>query len=193
MHIAEGVLSGEILTIGWVASGAISAYALKIIKNDDLPKVAMLSSLFFVGSFVHIPVGATSVHLLFNGLIGAIGGINAFLAIMIALFFQALLYGFGGIGVLGVNTLIMALPAVCLWYFLRPNLKKYPTLISFVGGFLPVLFSVVMLCSILLINNTKLEYAVYMIVLFNVPLMFIEGLISFFALRFIMKYKSDFL
>ncbi|AQW80458.1 cobalt transporter CbiM [Campylobacter pinnipediorum] len=193
MHISEGVLNNTIISVGWAVSATLAAYALYKLKNKDMPKIAMLSSLFFIGSFIHIPVGPTSVHLLFNGLIGAIGGLNSFLAIMIALFFQALLYGFGGIGVLGVNTFIMAFPAVVVWYFLRPKLHKNTNLVSFVGGFLPVLLSVILLCGILLINSTKLDYAIYMIVLFNLPLMFIEGFISVFTLRFILKYKPDFL
>lgn len=193
MHISEGILNTEILVAGWLASGALAGYALYILKPHEIPKVAMLSALFFAGSFIHIPVGATSVHLLFNGVIGALGGVQAFLAIMIALFFQALLYGFGGIGVLGVNTMIMALPAVLVWYFLRANLLKFSYIISFVGGFLPVLLSVLMLCAILFLNSTNLEHAVYMIVLFNLPLMVIEGIISLFLLRFIIKFKPSLL
>lgn len=193
MHISEGILSSEILVVGWAISGGICAYALYKLDFESIPKVAMLTALFFLGSFVHIPVGPSSVHLLFNGIIGALGGLQAFLAIMIALFFQALLYGFGGIGVLGVNTLIMAAPAVLVWYFLRPLLRSKPNLISFIGGFLPVLLSVGLLVSVLLINSVNLDYAVYMIFAFNLPLMIIEGLISVFTLRFIIKYKPGFL
>lgn len=193
MHISEGILNSEILVAGWVVSGGICAYALYKLDFESIPKVAMLTALFFLGSFVHIPVGPSSVHLLFNGIIGALGGLQAFLAIMIALFFQALLYGFGGIGVLGVNTFIMATPAVLVWYFLRPHLSLKPNLISFIGGFVPVLLSVALLITILLISSTRLDYAVYMIFIFNLPLMFIEGLISVFALRFILRYKPNFL
>lgn len=90
MHISEGVLNGEMLVAGWVVSGIVSAYGLYKLKLEDIPKTAMLSSLFFVGSFVHIPIGPSSVHLLFNGIIGALGGIQAFLAIGIALFFSSI-------------------------------------------------------------------------------------------------------
>ncbi|MDO5046008.1 cobalt transporter CbiM [Campylobacter sp.] len=193
MHISEGILSGEILAAGWAISGTICAYALYKLEFESIPKVAMLTALFFLGSFIHIPVGPSSVHLLFNGIIGALGGVQAFLAIMIALFFQALLYGFGGIGVLGVNTFIMAAPAVLVWYFLKPYLNSKPNLISFVGGFLPVLLSVGLLIGVLLINSVNLDYAVYMIFAFNLPLMIIEGLISVFTLRFIIRYKPNFL
>lgn len=193
MHISEGILNSEILVSGWVVSGAISAYALYKMRSQEIPKVAMLTSLFFIGSFVHIPIGPTSVHLLFSGIIGAIGGVNGFLAIFIALFFQALLYGFGGIGVLGVNTLIIAGPAVFLWYFLRPKITTHLNFVSFVGGFLPVFFSVLLLVGVLILNSVHLDYAVYMIILFNLPLMIIEGLISLFALKFIMRYRPNFL
>lgn len=192
MHISEGILNGEILLLGWAVSGVTSAYALYKMRSQDIPKVAILSSLFFIGSFVHIPVGFISVHLLFCGIIGALGGLGGFLAIFIALFFQALLYGFGGIGALGVNAFVIASPSVLLWHFLRAHIKTHTNFVAFAGGFSPVFLSVSLLTGILILNDTNLNYSAYAVFLFNLPLMFIEGLISLFALKFILKYRPDF-
>src|SRR5207249_3719500 len=61
---------------------------------------------------VHVRVGPTSVHLLLNGLVGVILGRYAGVAIPVGLFLQALLIGHGGLDALGVNTCILAGPAV---------------------------------------------------------------------------------
>ena len=74
--------------------------------------VVILFLAFFVGSFVHVPIGLSSAHLILNGLLGAILGWAAFPAILTALLLQAVLFQFGGITVLGVNTFNVAGPAV---------------------------------------------------------------------------------
>lgn len=76
-----------------------------------------MSAMFFIASFIHIPIGPTSIHLILSGLIGAFLGFNAGLAIFAALLLQALLFGYGGITVLGVNLLMIASPAVLGFYF----------------------------------------------------------------------------
>lgn len=196
MHIAEGILKPEILVAGWVLTAPVVGYALYKLDSEGIPKVALLTALFFIGSFIHIPIGPTSTHLVFNGVVAAIGGVYAFLAIGIALLFQALLFGFGGLGVLGVNTFIMAFCPVVLWFFLRKAVKRggsrFTTgAILFIGGALPVLCSLMLLVFMLYINSTDLEYAASAILIFNIPLMVIEGLISLFMLHFILKYKPQ--
>ena len=89
MHISEGVLKPEIivpcsaLCVVWVSS------LIYKLKTSDIPKVAAVSAMFFMASFIHVPIGVTSIHLVLSGLAGAFLGANAVLAIFIALFFQA--------------------------------------------------------------------------------------------------------
>jgi len=61
---------------------------------------------------VHIRVGPSSWHLLFNGLVGVILGRRAGLAIPIGLALQYFLLMHGGFYTLGINTCIMLLPAL---------------------------------------------------------------------------------
>ena len=63
----------------------------------NLPKVAVVTSSFFVASLVHLPLGPTSVHLLLPGIVGALLGPAAFLSITIGLFLQSILFQFGGL------------------------------------------------------------------------------------------------
>jgi ABC-type Co2+ transport system permease subunit len=76
---------------------------------------------FFVVSLIHVRVGFTSIHLLMNGLIGIVLGPRAALAIFCGLFLQYWLMPVphGGLQTLGVNTCVLALPAVLAWGLLR--------------------------------------------------------------------------
>lgn len=188
MHISEGILNTPTLVVGWAISAPLCAYALYKIPQNEIPKIALLSALFFIGSFIHIPFGPTSFHLILSGLVGALGGGYAILSIAVALIFQALLFGFGGLGVLGINILVLSLPTITIWYFLKPTITTLKTYQLFLGGALPTLFSLILLSAILLSNHIKLEYGVMAIFLYNIPLLIIEGLICVFSVRFILKY-----
>ena len=114
MHISEGVLSAPVLATGVVLGAAGVAVGLKRMDYEKLPEVAVLSSVFFVASLVHVPVGPSAAHLLLPGVCGLLLGWMAFPAILIGLALQALLFQYGGLTVLGTNTFIMSFPAVLL-------------------------------------------------------------------------------
>ena len=104
-----------VLAGGAVIAAAGTALGLRRLEYERVPQVAMLSAVFFVASLIHVPVGVTSVHLVLNGLMGLVLGWAAFPAILVALFLQVLFFSFGGLTTLGVNTVIMALPAVAVY------------------------------------------------------------------------------
>ena len=108
MHISEGVLSPAVLGGGAALTVVGTAIGLKKLDYEAIPRVAILSAAFFVASLIHVPVGPVGLHLVLNGLMGLLLGWLAFPAILIALFLQALLFQYGGLTVLGVNTVIMA-------------------------------------------------------------------------------------
>ena len=112
MHISEGVIAAPVLIAGAAGAVAGCAIGLKKLDMENTPKVAVLSSAFFVASLIHVPIGPTSVHLVLNGLVGFLLGWISFPALLVALLLQAVLFQFGGITTLGVNTVVMALPAV---------------------------------------------------------------------------------
>ena len=116
MHIAEGVLSPAVLATGYALTAAGTALGLKKLDYDRLMTVAILAAAFFVGSLIHVPIGLTSAHLILNGLLGVLLGWAAFPAILVALGLQALLFQFGGLIVLGVNTFTMAFSGVMAGY-----------------------------------------------------------------------------
>jgi ABC-type Co2+ transport system, permease component len=127
MHIAEGVLSPAVLATGYALTAAGTALGLKKLDYDRLMTVAILAATFFVGSLIHVPIGITSAHLILNGLLGVILGWAAFPAILAALALQALLFQFGGLVVLGVNTFTMGFSAVVAGYVFRGLCRAWPT------------------------------------------------------------------
>ena len=124
MHISEGILSGPVLISGVVLAAAGTAIGLKKLDYERIPRAAILSAAFFVASLIHVPIGPSSVHLILNGIIGLILGWGAFPVILVALVLQAVFFQFGGITTLGVNTMIMAFPAIICYYLFGGLVRK---------------------------------------------------------------------
>ena len=119
MHISDGVLSAPVVVSGWAVTLAFAGMTLRKMGGDEIPKTAVLTSVFFVASLIHIPLGPASVHLILNGLVGVVLGMNAYLSILLGLTLQALLFQHGGIVVIGVNAVIMGLPAIAAFWVYR--------------------------------------------------------------------------
>jgi cobalt/nickel transport system permease protein len=117
-------ISDNVLATGWWAGGFLVAIMLAAlgawrIRDEEVPRVALLTAAFFVASSFHVRVGPSSVHLLLNGLVGVILGTRAGLAIPIGLLLQYLLLQHGGIYSLGVNSCVLTLPALGAWGLFR--------------------------------------------------------------------------
>lgn len=196
MHISEGVLSAPVLVAGALTSLGFVAYGFKKVSGEMLPKTALMASLFFVGSFIHVPLGPASIHLLLNGLVGAVLGVAAFPAILIALLLQALLFQFGGLTTLGINTFNIALPAL-LAYFLCRRATESSGLVRniflFLTGFLPVALSSFFVAVVVALSGDQLMSAAKAIFATHLPLMVVEGIASVFILQFILKVYPSFL
>lgn len=195
MHISEGVLEPTILIGGAVASAIFVGLALKNLKHQDIPKTAVLSALFFIASFIHVPIGVTSVHLLLGGLVGIFLGFGAFLAIFVALFLQGVLFGYGGITTLGINTLILALPTIVSFYIVQKRLtsKWQRRVLWYLAGFLPTFLSALLLSITLMLNKESFFAIASLAFVSNFPIMIIEGIITLFALEFIQKVSPNLL
>ena len=189
MHISDGILSSEVAISTAAIAGAFLLYSLKGIKNKNIALISAMTALFFIASFVHIPLGFVQIHLLLIGIIGIILVFQIFLAIFIALLFQGVLLGYGGITSLGANILIMSLPGVFIFYIFKLKLLNFfnEKIKYFMVGFLSVLFSTILLALVLSLSKEEYLYASYTIFLANIPGMFIEGFISLFLINYIKK------
>ncbi|NES73303.1 MAG: cobalt transporter CbiM, partial [Okeania sp. SIO2D1] len=117
MHISEGILPAQLCISGYGITSFITWYSLRQINRlpnpqASIPKASLLTAAFFVASSIHIPIPPASVHLVLNGLLGTVLGYYAFPAILVGLFFQAIMFGHGGLTTLGINALIMGIPAL---------------------------------------------------------------------------------
>lgn len=197
MHISEGVLSPPVLVAGGGLAAAGIGYALKKMDYDRVPQVAVMSCAFFVASLIHVPVGPASVHLVLNGLTGVLLGWAAFPAIVVALFLQGVLFQFGGLTTLGINTLNMALPAVVCFVLLGRFIRSANVFISGVAAFacgaLAVLMSALMLAASLVFTEESFGQIARMVVLAHLPVMLIEGVVTVFIVGFLKKVKPEIL
>ena len=193
MHISEGVLSAPVLLAGWAVTAPAVAAILWRVRQSEIPRIACFSALFFVASFVHLPVGVSSMHLMLSGFVGAFLGSRAILAIFVALFLQGVFFGFGGLSVLGVNTAVIGFPAVLGGLFAAAakaqELKvRTQKIYLFLAGFVPIVCSMLLLDLVLFISGREFFAIATLISLEGAILAVLEGIITLFALSFIAKF-----
>ena len=185
MHIYEGVLAGTphgqaLLLAGAAAAAAGTAVGLRKLDYERMPQVAVLSAAFFVASLIHVPVGPTAVHLVLNGLLGLVLGWAAFPAVLVALTLQAVFFSFGGPTTLGLNTLVMAAPAVACHYLFRRAVRKDNEFSVFWAGFAAgataILLGALMTGAVIVLAGKPFELFAQIVVVGYLPLVVIEGL-----------------
>lgn len=194
MHISEGVLSAPILLAGAALAVACTVVGLRKLDGERLMTVAILAAAFFVGSLIHVPIGPSSVHLILNGLLGMILGWAAFPCILVALMLQAILFQYGGITVLGVNTFNMAFPAVVVYYLFRPMLTQSPglrALGAFLGGALAVAGAGLLTALSLAGTDEGFLLSAKLLFLAHIPVMVVEGLITMLAVSFLARVRPE--
>lgn len=111
VHISEG-LNPTWVVAGYVLAGVLVLFGTYRMDEEEVPRTALLAAAFFVASQIHVRVGPSSAHLLLNGLVGVVLGRRAALAIFVGLCLQCALFSHGTFSTLGVNTCVMALPAL---------------------------------------------------------------------------------
>jgi cobalt/nickel transport system permease protein len=198
MHISEGVLSAPMVAATSVAAVGLVAYSLKGIKEEDIPRISLMSAVFFVGSFIHVNVGGSSVHLLLTGIIAIILGRRTPIAISIALLLQALLFQYGGLTTYGANIINMSLTPMIIASLIRPLLgegSKKDTALGAFAGFSSVVFC--LLCVSLMLVESNIRYgfgafsSVNMLIVGHIPVMLIEAVVTGIAVRMILKVRPE--
>jgi cobalt/nickel transport system permease protein len=197
MHISEGFLSAPVLAAGWAIAGAGVAWGLKKMDTDKVVKVAMASSVFFLASLVNVKLGPSSTHLSLIGPIGLILGWTSFPAIFTALLLQAVLFQFGGLLVLGANTVSMAAPAVCAYLIfgraVRSDSVKLSLSASFAAGFLSVLASALSVGVLLTLSDPDMIRPAQAVFAVHAPLAAVEGVTALFMTAFLRRTYPDML
>lgn len=196
MHISEGVLSPAVLGGGAVLAAAGTAAGLRGLDYDRLMTVALLAAVFFVGSLVHVPIGPSSAHLILSGLVGLFLGWAAFPAILTALLLQAILFQYGGLTVLGLNTFNMAFPAVLCAWACRPLLAGKPgarAVGAFLCGSLSVAGAGLLTALSLSFSSEGFLRAAQVLFLAHIPVMLAEGVIATLVVSFVARVRPEIL
>lgn len=195
MHVSEGVIAAPVLIAG--AAGAVAGCAIGLKKMDieNTPKVAVISSAFFVASLIHLPVGPTSIHLVLNGLVGILLGWMAFPAIIVALLLHAILFQFGGITTLGINTLAMAVPALVSYLLYARVVQRRNNTLAAVAGFLAgatgVFLGGIIVALFLISTGKQFIAAARLFVIVHFPVMIVEGILTAIVILFIRRAKPE--
>ena len=217
MHIPDGILPTAVCVGGYATAGAATWYSLRKIGQEEnpqegIPKASLLTAAFFVASWIHVPVPPTSVHLVLNGLLGAVLGYYAFPAILIGLFFQAVMFQHGGLTTLGVNATVMGVPALLAYHVFRlrnvvvrkgdPGDRPHQVwtgVFGFLAGSGGLGISALMALILLITTvpahlDVEVERAsIYALAVAHIPLMVLEGIFTALVVLFLQRVRPELL
>lgn len=210
MHIPDGFLPPQVCLAGYALTGGVAWYSLRQIKRDrytqaNIPKASLLTAAFFVTSLISIPIPPTSVHLILNGLMGAVLGYYAFPAILIGLFFQAVMFQHGGMSTLGINAIILGAPAIAAYHLFRqreyfqgkkPGLTKIFSFAAGAGALLlsAALFAILLITYISPDMDAQVERTAILVSLTGYSIQaVVEGIFSVMLIAFLEQVKPELL
>jgi cobalt/nickel transport system permease protein len=196
MHISDGVFPAPVSIAGFAACFVITAWSIRKSDPEELPKIAVVTSAFFVASLIHVPMGPTSVHLLLPGLVGILLGNGAFVSITLGIVLQSFLFQFGGITAIGANSLMMGIPALAAGWLFR--LFKGHTLVrnmmvAALASGACIVMAVSILAGLLYSGGEDFLGVAKLAVIAHVPVIGIEAAVSAFAVSFLYKVKPELL
>lgn len=196
MHIADGIVSGPVIGAGFAGMALLAAATMRNVEMDEIPKLSVAAAVFFVASFIHIPLVVASIHLILNGLVGVILGKRAFVAIMLGVILQSF-FGFGGVTVIGVNAVMLgggALLAYGVWqlrhYVSLPNKE---VVFGALAGAFGIFFSGCVLALALVTTGEAFLVSAKLVIQYHLVLMVLEGAVTGACVGFLAKVKPDLL
>lgn len=200
MHISDGILSTTAITGGWVVTIVIAILSFwwryrEVDVVEEIPKFSVMTAAFFVASLIHIPLGPTSVHLIFNGLVGVILGPLAYVAMLVGLTLQAFLFQHGGVTTIGVNTMNVGIPALLCFYIFNKGVDYglSEKIIGGISGGLAVFFTTILLSISLLTTGEEFLGVAGVAAAAHFPVMIIEGIVTASVVTYLAKVKPELL
>ncbi|KUF12442.1 cobalt transporter CbiM [Pseudoponticoccus marisrubri] len=195
MHIVDGALANEVVIGGAVLAAGGVALGLRHLPLEKIPAAGVLSACFFTASLIHVPIGPSSVHLILNGLAGLVLGWAAFPALFVGLLLQAVFFGFGGLTVLGVNTLNIALPAVLVGLLLGPVIARsrppVAALWAGLGGALAITGTTLVVAVALVLSGDEFLPAARLVFFAHLPVIAVEALLTGAAVYLARQVKPE--
>jgi cobalt/nickel transport system permease protein len=136
MHIPDGYLSPATCAVGFAVAVPIWAVGArrvnKTVKTRQVPTLALLSAMCFLIMMFNVPIpDGTTAHAVGGALVAVLlGPWAALIAVSVALAFQALLFGDGGVLAYGVNVVNMGIVLPFIAYGMYRVLARGSTLTS---------------------------------------------------------------
>lgn len=201
LHISDGVLRAPWLAGGFAVAGVLALLASFRVREEEIPRIALLTAAFFVASSIHLKLGLTSVHLLLNGLVGVVLGRRAPLAILVGVGLQAV-FGHGGFTSVGVNACVQMLPALLAagLFVVLSRLclgRRRQGVLWMVGclvGMIAVLAALLLEAMVLLWGGAEdWGQIVRVVFLAHLPVVAVEGVVLGFTVGFLARVKPDLL
>ncbi|NOQ34015.1 MAG: cobalt transporter CbiM [Methanosarcinales archaeon] len=200
VHISDTVpLDPWLIMGGWAVTVIILAYTLSKMKTEDVPRLSVITAAVFVASLIHISVGPTSVHFILNGFAGVMLGILAFPCIFVALVLQCFLFGFGGVTMIGINTVNMGVPALIAYLIfktgtkldIRPETKNKASIFGAIAGGVAVVLALVLLAAELVTIGDVFYETTVLVVTAHVPIIAIEAIFTGVLVGFIATVEPE--
>jgi cobalt/nickel transport system permease protein len=149
VHIPDGYLSPQTCAVGVVVAVPVMATAAarvhRRVKTRNVPTLAVLAAVCFLIMMFNVPIpDGTTAHAVGGSLVAILlGPWAAVIAVSVALTFQALLFGDGGVLAYGVNVFNMAIVLPFVSYGLYRLISGNANLTSprravagFLGGYI---------------------------------------------------------
>lgn len=203
MHLYEGILAAtsqgqQVLVAGGAMAALGTAIGLRRLDYEHIPRTAVMTAAFFVVTLIQFPLlGVTSEHLVLGGLMGLVLGWAAFPAVLVALGLQTLLLPCGGPLVLGVNTCIMALPAViCRGLFHRAACSSSERVVFFAGfaaGAAAILLGGLINAACLVYAGKSFAILGPIVFTAHLPVALVEGFVTGSVVALVRKVRPELL
>ena len=212
MHVSDGLLPPVVWGAGYVGAAALTVLSLRGLSDREVPRLALLTSVFFTASLLHVRLGGASVHLLLPGVIGMVAGRRAAIPVLIGVVLQSVLFAHGGLTTIGVNTLIMGLPAVLAGAVVRGwSARALPgradragaddarqrrpvagaSVVGFCAGAGAVLLALLLFLAFGLTADAVFFAAIGVFVVAHLPLAVVEGVVAAATLNYLVQVKPE--
>jgi cobalt/nickel transport system permease protein len=204
MHAPDGFFSPWLSLVGWIITGTMVLLAIRNTKTQlgerQIPLMGLIAAAIFAGQMLNFSIpGGTSGHLLGGTLaavlLGPWGGVLVMTTVVAT---QGLLFQDGGLVVMGINIINMGIVTSFSGYFVYQLIKRSlkgntGTLVGgFVAGWVSVVLTSVFASIELAVSGTSpLVVALPAMVGVHIFIGIGEGLLTAFALGFILSTRRD--
>ena len=198
VHLSDGALATAWWASGFAGLAVLLAVAMWKVREEEIPRIGVLTAAFFVASSIHIKLAIlpTSVHLILNGLVGVVLGRRAPLAVTVGLALQYLLLQHGGLTTLGINACIVGVPALAAGaaypVLRRLRVPAFARGVLLGGG---AVAGAVVLNFLVLFFGGKEDWQTLakLVLLAHVPVVVLEGLMLGVLVSYLEKVKPEML